>query len=149
HDSYQSRYRPLPAKDVLIVHATVLDGAGGRLDNADILLREGRVAAVGPGLEAPAGAQVIEARGRWITPGLIDIHSHAGAFPAPYTAADLRHSDVNETTGPVTAQVWAEHSVTPQDATFPRALAGGVTTLQIMPGSTNLFGGRSVVLRNV
>ncbi|MEO7648724.1 MAG: amidohydrolase, partial [Gemmatimonadaceae bacterium] len=81
------------------------------------------------------------------TPGVIDIHSHLGDYPSPQIQA---LSDGNEATAPVTADVWAEHSVWPQDPGFGRALAnGGVTTLQILPGSANLFGGRSVVLKNV
>ena len=59
------------------------------------------------------------------------------------------HSDGNEATAPVTAEVWAEHSVWPQDPGFTRALAGGVTAMQILPGSANLFGGRGVTLKNV
>jgi imidazolonepropionase-like amidohydrolase len=148
-DAYPSTYRPLPREDTLIVHATVLDGRGHRLDDADILLRDGRVAALGAHLTPPAGAKVIEARGAWVTPGIVDPHSHLGDFAAPYVSADLQHSDVNEATDPDTAQVWAEHSITVQDPQFSRALAGGVTTLQILPGSSNLFGGRSVVLKNV
>jgi len=78
---------------------------------------------------------------------VIDIHSHLGDYPSPGVQAN---SDGNEMTGPVTADVWAEHSVWPQDPGFGRALAnGGVTTLQILPGSANLMGGRSVVLKNV
>ncbi len=74
---------------------------------------------------------------------MIDIHSHLGDYPSPGVQAN---SDGNEVTGPVTAEVWAEHSVWPQDPGFSRALAnGGVTTLQILPGSANLVGGRSVV----
>jgi imidazolonepropionase-like amidohydrolase len=67
-------------------------------------------------------------------------------YPAPGTQA---LSDGNEATNPVTAHVWAEHSVWPQDPQFPRNLAGGVTTLQVLPGSANLIGGRSVVLKVV
>jgi imidazolonepropionase-like amidohydrolase len=81
-----------------------------------------------------------------VTPGIIDVHSHLGDYPAPGYRA---HSDGNEGTAPVTAEVWAEHSVWPQDPQFPLALAGGVTALQILPGSANLFGGRSVTLKNV
>lgn len=147
--SYPSTYRPLPRFDTLITGATILDGAGHRLENASLLLRDGKVAALGTDLRPPIGAVVIDARGRWITPGIVDIHSHVGNFPAPYTAADLRHSDVNETTDPNTANVWAEHSITVQDPSITRALAAGVTTLQVMPGSTNLFGGRTVVLKPV
>ena len=89
---------------------------------------------------------MIDADGRWITPGLIDVHSHLGVYPSPGAKA---HSDGNEKTKPVTAEVWAEHSVWPQDPGFSRALAGGVTSLQILPGSANLIGGRGVTLKNV
>lgn len=147
--SYPSTYRPLPRRDTLIRGGTVLDGAGRRLEGADLLLREGFVVAVGPGLEAPAGADVVDARGRWVTPGIIDPHSHLGNFPTPYTGQDALHSDVNEDSDPNTAQVWAQHAINVQDPGFARALAGGVTTLQVMPGSANLFGGRTAVLRNV
>jgi imidazolonepropionase-like amidohydrolase len=146
---YPSTYEPLPRHDTLIRGATILDGAGRRLDHADLLLRNGRVAAIGPGLAAPEGVTVISGDGRWVTPGIVDPHSHLGNFPTPYTAEDAQHSDVNEDSDPNTAQVWAQHAVNPQDPGFARALAGGVTTLQILPGSTNLFGGRSVVVHNV
>jgi imidazolonepropionase-like amidohydrolase len=146
---YPSTYQPLPRRDTLIRSATVLDGTGRRLERADVLLRDGRVAAVGTGLEAPTGVEIVEAAGRWVTPGLVDPHSHLGNFPTPYTAEDAQHTDVNEDTDPNTAQVWAQHSINVQDPGFTRALAAGVTTLQVMPGSTNLFGGRTVVLRTV
>ena len=148
-DPYPSTYRPLPRVDTLITHATVLDGAGHRLEGADVLLRDGKVAAVGRSLSAPEGAVVVDGRGRWVTPGIVDIHSHDGDFASPYTSADLKHSDVNEDSDPNVANVWAEHSITVQDPSFALALAGGVTTLQVLPGSTTLFGGRTVVLHNV
>ena len=74
------------------------------------------------------------------------MHSHLGVYPSPGVDA---HSDGNEATAPVTAEVWAEHSVWPQDPGFGRALAGGITAMQILPGSANLFGGRGVTLKNV
>jgi imidazolonepropionase-like amidohydrolase len=143
--AYQSQYQPLPATDVLLRGATVLDGAGGRLDDADVLLRDGKIAAIGNALSAD-GADVVDASGLWVTPGVIDVHSHLGVYPQPEVSA---HSDGNEVTDPNTAQVWAEHSVWPQDPGFVAALAGGVTSLQILPGSANLFGGRGVTLKNV
>ena len=84
--------------------------------------------------------------GKWVTPGLIDVHSHLGVYPSPGVKA---HSDGNEMTAPVTANVWAEHSIWAQDPGFHTALAGGVTSLQILPGSANLVGGRGVTLKNV
>ena len=145
---YRSTYHPLARRDTLIRNAIVLDGTGKRLDGADVLMQDGLIAGVGKGLAAPDGIVTIDAAGRWVTPGIIDPHSHLGDFPEPYTAEDS-HSDVNENSDPVTAQVWAQHSMNVQDPGFSRALAGGVTTLQILPGSTNLFGGRSLVVRNV
>ncbi|HET6397673.1 MAG TPA: amidohydrolase [Pseudoxanthomonas sp.] len=145
-DPYPSTYRPLPSEPVLLRNATVLTGTGQRLDGADVLMRDGRIAALGQALQAPAGARVVDATGKWVTPGIIDVHSHLGVYPSPGVRA---HSDGNEMTAPVTANVWAEHSVWPQDPGFATALAGGVTTLQVLPGSANLVGGRGVTLRNV
>ena len=144
--AYASTYRPLPGVTTLLRGATVLTGTGQRLDNADVLMQDGKIAAVGPGLAAPAGANVLDATGKWITPGIIDSHSHLGVYPSPGVRS---LSDGNEATAPNTAQVWAEHSVWPQDPGFGAALAGGVTSLMVLPGSANLFGGRTVVLKNV
>jgi imidazolonepropionase-like amidohydrolase len=145
-DPYPSTYRAIASAPVLIQHATVLTGTGERLENADVLMRDGKVAAVGASLEAPADAIRVDGTGKWVTPGIIDVHSHLGVYPSPGVSA---HSDGNEATSPVTPNVWAEHSVWPQDPQFPRNLAGGVTTLQVLPGSANLIGGRSVVLKVV
>jgi imidazolonepropionase-like amidohydrolase len=142
---FDSRYAPLPSEATLITGATVLTGAGERLDGADVLIVDGKVSAVGEGLAAD-GATVIDATGKWVTPGVIDVHSHLGVYPSPGTQS---HSDGNEMTSPNTAQVWAEHSVWPHDPGFTTALAGGVTSMQILPGSANLFGGRGVTLKNV
>ncbi len=148
HDPFPSTYRAYPGAPTAIVGATVYDGEGGRIDNGTVLLADGKVSAVGgPDLALPAGTTLVDGKGKWVTPGVIDVHSHLGNYPSPGVKA---HDDGNEATAPVTAQVWAEHSVWPQDPGFSRALAnGGVTTLQILPGSANLFGGRSVTLKNV
>ncbi len=143
-DPFPSTYEPLASTPTLITGATVLTGTGERLDGASVYLAEGRIQWVGEGTSAP-DARVIDAAGMWLTPGIIDVHSHLGVYPSPGVKA---HSDGNESTAPVTAEVWAEHSVWPQDPGFVRALAGGVTTLQVLPGSANLFGGRGVTLKN-
>ncbi len=148
-DPFPSTYQPMPRADTLIEHATILDGAGHRLEDTDLLLRDGKVNAVGKSLVVPAGARTIDAKGRWITPGLVDVHSHIGDFPTPFTLQDAKHSDVNEETDPNTAQVWALHSIRVQDPQWERERAGGVTTIQVLPGSSNLFGGRGVVLKNI
>ena len=143
--AFESRYEALPAQTTLITGATILTGTGERLDNADVLLVDGKIAEVGIGLSAD-GADVVDASGKWVTPGIIDVHSHLGVYPSPGTRS---HSDGNEATAPVTAEVWAEHSVWPHDPGFTTALAGGVTSMQILPGSANLIGGRGVTLKNV
>ncbi len=142
---YASTYRAVASGPVLIRNAIVLTGSGARLDGADVLMRDGRIAGVGTGLEA-GDATVVDGTGKWVTPGIIDVHSHLGVYASPGTES---HSDGNEVTAPVTAQVWAEHSVWPQDPGFATALAGGVTSMMILPGSANLIGGRGTVLKNV
>jgi imidazolonepropionase-like amidohydrolase len=147
HDPFPSTYRAYPGVATLVRDVTVYDGEGGRIDRGQVLFAGGKIVAVGQTVDAPADAVVVDGTGKWVTPGVIDIHSHLGNYPSPQVEA---HSDGNEATDPVTADVWAEHSVWPQDPGFGRALVnGGVTTLQILPGSANLFGGRSVVLKNV
>jgi len=144
--AYASTYAPLPSTPVLITNATILTAVGDRIEGGSILLRDGKIAAVGRGIEAPAGVTVVDATGKWVTPGIIDAHSHLGVYASPGVEAN---ADGNEATDPVTADVWAEHSVWPQDPQFPLALAGGVTAMQILPGSANLIGGRSVTVKNV
>ena len=145
---YASTYRAYPGAPTALVGATIYDGAGGRIDNGTVLFAGGKVVAVGGSdLSIPADYTQIDGRGKFVTPGVIDIHSHLGDYPTPSVDA---HSDGNEATSPTTPEVWAEHSVWPQDPGFSRALAnGGVTSLQILPGSANLMGGRTVTLKNV
>ena len=143
--AFPSTYSAPPSQPVLFLNATILTGDGRRFDNTDLYIEAGRIGWIGKG-ETASETLLVDATGRWITPGLIDVHSHLGVYPSPGVAA---HSDGNEATAPVTAEVWAEHSVWPQDPGFPRALAGGVTAMQILPGSANLFGGRGVTLKNV
>ena len=99
-EAYPSTYEPLPSEPLLITNATVLTGTGDRIDGGNLLLRDGRIAAVGESIDAPEGVATLDAEGRWVTPGLIDIHSHLGVFPSPGVKA---HSDGNEATAPVTA----------------------------------------------
>lgn len=145
---YASTYEAYPGTPTALVGATVYDGAGGRIENGTVLFANGKVVGVGGAdLAIPAGYTRVDGTGKFVTPGLIDIHSHLGDYPSPSVDA---HSDGNEATSPATPEVWAEHSVWPQDPGFSRALAnGGVTSLQILPGSANLFGGRTVTLKNV
>ena len=145
-DPFPSTYRPVASRPTVIRNATIMTAAGPTIRGASILMRDGRIAEIGATVNAPGDAVVIDGTGKYVTPGLIDTHSHLGVYAAPGVAA---LSDGNEATNPVTAHVWAEHSVWPQDPQFPRVLAGGITTLQVLPGSANLIGGRSVVLKVV
>ncbi len=145
---FPSTYKAYPGVPTAIRNVTIFDGEGGRIDNGTVVLIDGKVSLVG-NVEAklPDGAVVVDGTGKFVTPGIIDIHSHLGDYPTPSVEA---HSDGNEATSPTTPEVWAEHSVWPQDPGFSRALAnGGITSLQVLPGSANLMGGRSVTLKNV
>ncbi|HEV2568160.1 amidohydrolase [Sphingomonas sp.] len=144
-DPYPSTYRAFPGVPTVITNVTIYDGEGGRINNGQVLFADGKIVALGQTVSALAGAVTIDGTGKWVTPGIIDIHSHLGEGNP---GGDF--GDGNEGTNPVRPEVWAEHSIWPQDPGFTRALTnGGVTSLQILPGSANLFGGRSVVLKNV
>ncbi|MEM7667422.1 MAG: amidohydrolase [Pseudomonadota bacterium] len=144
---FPSTYSRYPGAATALVGATVFNGAGDRIDNGTVLFRDGEVVAVGTSELPTEGYTVIDGTGKFVTPGIIDIHSHLGDYPSPGVEA---HNDGNEATAPTTPDVWAEHSVWPQDPGFSRAMAnGGITSLQILPGSANLMGGRSVTLKNV
>jgi imidazolonepropionase-like amidohydrolase len=133
-DPFPSTYAPFPSRTTLIRNVNILTAAGPMIRNGAILLQNGKIAAVGATVTAPADALVIDGTGKYVTPGIIDDHSHLGVYAAPGGQA---LSDGNEATSPTTPYVWAEHSVWPQDPQFPRNLAGGVTTLQVLPGSAS------------
>ncbi len=134
------------AKPIAIRHATILTATGKKIDDGTIVLERGAISYVGADREPPSGAVVVDGKGKFVTPGIIDAHSHMGVYPAPYARA---HNDGNEMVGPVTGHVRAEYGFWPQDPQLARALAGGVTTALILPGSANLVGGRgfTVALR--
>lgn len=146
--AFPSTYKAYPSDNIVITGATIFDGEGQRIDDGVIFMSAGKIVSVGgPETVIPTDSTIIDGTGKYVTPGIIDVHSHLGDYPTPSVAA---HSDGNEATSPVTPEVWAEHSVWPQDPGFSRALAnGGITSLQILPGSANLFGGRAVTLKNV
>jgi imidazolonepropionase-like amidohydrolase len=130
---------------VLIENAMVWTATGTAPALGWIHFGNGRILALGQG-KAPEtpGATLVNGEGAWVTPGLIDTHSHLGVYPSPGARA---HGDGNEATSPTTPGVWAEHSFWPQDPGLERAAAGGITALQVLPGSANLIGGRGVVLQ--
>jgi len=144
--AFESTYEPNDSGDVFIEDARILTGTGKEILKGSILISSNEIKAIGESLSKPPGAKVIDANGKWVTPGIIDIHSHMGVYPAPGLRSS---SDGNEATSPVTAHVWAEHSVWTQDPQMPLALKGGITTFHVLPGSANLIGGRGVTLKNI
>jgi imidazolonepropionase-like amidohydrolase len=133
------------APAIAIQHATIMTAAGQTIANGTIVLTGGAITALGPdaSVTVPANARAIDGTGRFVTPGLIDAHSHLGVYAAPSTQAN---DDGNEMSAPVTAQARAQYAYWPQDPQIARAIAGGVTAAQILPGSGNLIGGEGFVV---
>ncbi len=145
-EPFQSTYEPLPAENILIRNANIYDGEGNEFLETDLLIQKRKIVAIGKDLPSTNDFKVIDASDKWVTPGIIDIHSHMGVYPAPGVRTS---SDGNEATSPVTADVWAEHSIWVQDPQYALALKGGVTAFHILPGSANLIGGRGVTVKNL
>ena len=146
YEPFESTYEPLPPTNTIFRNASIYDGEGNELNNTDLIIKDGKVVAMGVDLPSSADLIEVDASGKWITPGIIDIHSHMGVYPAPSVRTS---SDGNEATSPVTAEVWAEHSIWVQDPQYALALKGGVTTFHVLPGSANLIGGRGVTAKNL
>ena len=144
-DVFASTYKPMNSEPILFKSANIYDGLGGELKDYDLLLSDGKIIEIGKSLTS-AEALIIDATNKWLTPGIIDIHSHMGVYSAPGVSTS---SDGNEATSPVTAEVWAEHSLWTQDPQFALALKGGVTAFHVLPGSANLFGGRGATFKNI
>ena len=125
-----------PAQVLLIRNATILTVTHGTLEKGDILIKDGRIAAVGSGLKGPADAQVIDASGQFVMPGIIDCHSHI--------AVD---GDVNEGSVSVSSMVNIADVLNSDDPAIYRDLAGGVTTANILHGSANSIGGQTLVIK--
>ena len=131
---------------IALVGATLMTGTGEELADGVLVLGHGRIQSVGPraSVSVPEGAQVLDVSGKFITPGLIDAHSHMGVYPMPEV---MGNADGNEATRPVTANVRAADAFWPQDPALSRALAAGITTILVLPGSANLVGGQGVTLK--
>ena len=106
-DYFASTYTPMDSEPTLFKSANIYDGLGGEFVNYDLLIADGKIIEIGQSLST-SGVKIIDASDQWITPGIFDIHSHMGVYSAPGVSTS---SDGNEATAPVTAEVWAEHSV--------------------------------------
>jgi imidazolonepropionase-like amidohydrolase len=142
----ESEPRAVESPLIAITGGTVMTAAGPIYERGVVVMEDGVLVAVGRegDVEIPEGATVIDAEGKFVTPGVIDTHSHMGVYAVPDSVAT---QDGNEATDPVTAEVWAADSFWPQDAALTRAIEAGVTTIQVLPGSANLIGGRGVILK--
>ena len=146
-EPFDSTYIAKPSATSLLKNANIYDGEGNEFFGYDLLIVDGKIDAIGLNLLSKANNTVeYDLEGMWVTPGIIDLHSHMGVYSAPGVKSS---SDGNESTSPVTADVWAEHSVWTQDPQFSLALQGGVTTFHVLPGSANLIGGRGTTFKNV
>jgi imidazolonepropionase-like amidohydrolase len=123
--------------DVVIKGGTILTVTHGKIENGSIYIHNGKIAAVGQSVNAPAGATVIDAAGKFVMPGIIDAHSHI--------ALD---DDVNEPTSPVTPHMMMKDAFDYNDKAIYRALAGGVTSSLLLHGSANMIGGQAIVIKH-
>lgn len=122
---------------LLVRNATIwTSGPAGNLESADLLVRAGKIEAVGKNLAAPAGATVIDATGKHVTPGLIDCHSHTAVYRG-----------INEGASAVTVEVRVGDVIDPTDIGLYRQLAGGTTTSNVLHGSANPMGGQNQVIK--
>ncbi len=126
---------PPAGRLVAITNATIMTASHGTIPRGTILIRDGRIAEVGPNVQVPAGAQVIDANGRFVTPGIIDAHSHSAA------------EAINEGTQSVTAEVRMEDVLRVDGISLYRQLAGGVTSALVLHGSANTIGGQSMTIK--
>jgi imidazolonepropionase-like amidohydrolase len=135
-----------PASPPIVIHgATLMLGTGKTIERGTIILDKGKIAVVAEGeLPAPTGSIVIDGAGKFVTAGLIDTHSHMGVYPMLGTQGG---EDVNEASAPTTPDAQTADGFWPQDPTLERAVAGGVTAVQVLPGSANLIGGRAITVK--
>jgi imidazolonepropionase-like amidohydrolase len=123
--------------EVVIRNATLMTVTHGNITNGSVYIKDGKIAAVGDNVTAPSTATVIDAGGKYLTPGIVDSHSHI--------ALD---DDVNEATSPITPHMMMKDAFDYQDKAIYRALAGGVTTSLLLHGSANMIGGQAVVIKH-
>jgi imidazolonepropionase-like amidohydrolase len=120
------------------------NGSGSLWENATIFIEKGKFTRIGENVLIPGGCEVLDAKGMMLTPGLIDVHTHLGVHEQ---GVGKEGRDYNETSSAVTPQVRALDGINPMETGFDEARQAGITTVQIMPGSANVIGGETVVLK--
>ncbi len=128
---------PLAGQDVALKGGTVMTITQGTIENGTVLIRKGKIAAVGRNIAIPDGVKTIDVTGAFVLPGLIDTHTHI--------AMDM--DDVNEATDPVTPQLWMKDILVPDDPSIMTTLSGGVTTVKAMHGSANVIGAVNATIK--
>ncbi|MEP7025187.1 MAG: amidohydrolase [Actinomycetota bacterium] len=134
----------MAGKAVAIVGGRVVPITGEPVEAGTVLIQNGKITAVGSGLQVPDGAEIIDAAGSWVLPGFIEAHGHVGVHEE---ATGWAGQDTNEMTEPVTAQVRALDAINPADLGFRDAITGGVLAVNVNPGSGNPIGGQTVALK--
>jgi imidazolonepropionase-like amidohydrolase len=127
-----------------ITNAKIFDGTGKKYQNANLLIQDGKIQRIGENLEIGEENTVIDAAGKIVTPGLIDVHTHLGVHEE---GVGKEGQDFNETSAAATAQVRALDGINPMEKGFEDARRFGITTVQVMPGSANVIGGEMIVLK--
>ena len=129
---------------ILIKNGKVLTMAGDIYEQGDVLIDGDKIKAVGENLDAPEGAQIIDAKGMWVMPGIVDPHSHIGMWE---DGIGFEGADGNEATDPVTPQLRAIDGINPEDNCFKEAREHGITTVVTGPGSANVIGGQFAAIK--
>jgi imidazolonepropionase-like amidohydrolase len=133
------------SRSTAIVGGRVVPVEGEPVEGGTVLLRDGKIAAVeGPGFTAPSGTEIVDATGKWVLPGFIDAHAHAGVAEE---AEGWAGQDTNERTDPNAAHVRALDAINPADQGFRDAIMGGVLAVNVNPGSANPIGGQTVAIK--
>jgi len=123
------------SQDLALKGGTVLTITQGIIENGTVVIKDGKITAVGKDVKIPDGIKVIDVTGKYVMPGVIDSHSHIGL------------TDVNEATDPVTPQIWMKDALDPSADSIRTTLSGGVTTVKTMHGSANVIGGVNVTIK--
>lgn len=131
---------------IALTNGKIVTVTGKTYENGTVLVENGKIAAVGAEVQIPAGAEIIDAKGGYITPGLIDAHTHISNFNEPDTMPSLC-KDGNEMSDPITPQVRAADAINPWDYAIEKVRDAGFTTVCTLPGSANVIGGTGIVYK--